>query len=131
MRHKARGILVIELAYALPILLLFILLSIEVARFFWTQHWLNYNLHEAARAASLNPGRGVQQRLTEQLVAGDILLSARSVTVTERSIDWINNANGRVVRYTATAELDFFMMPIRQFTLSSVTWLAQNENVME
>lgn len=131
-RQKARGIIVIEMAFALPVFLLFLLFSIETARFFWTQHWLNYNLHHAARVEALNPENGVQDRLTDQLTQAGVLVSANKVNVYEKQLSWFNNANGQITRYRAEAELNFMLfqrfLPDGTLTISSITWLAETEN---
>ncbi|WP_419813599.1 TadE/TadG family type IV pilus assembly protein [Bacterioplanoides sp.] len=126
------GTVTIEMAFALPIFLLFILFSVESARFFWTQHWLNYNLHHAAQLEALDPQDGVQQRLTRQLTRAGVLVAANAVRVYETEVSWFNNANGPLTRYRAEAELDFLLFrnsdADRTLTLSSTTWLGETEN---
>lgn len=125
---RQRGVIAVEMAFALPIFLAFVLTSVEVARFFWTQHWLNENLHRAVRTEALNPGTGVESRLIKQLTTASILLPASSVRVTRKDISWFTNVNGPVERYRATAQLSFALLPWTDISVSSVSWLANNEN---
>lgn len=125
---QQRGVIAIEMAFALPIFLVFVLTSVEVARFFWAQHWLNENLHRAVRNEALNPGAGVENRLTRQLNTARILLPADSVRVVRTNVGWFTNANGPVERYQATAQLKFALLPWTDISVSSVSWLANNEN---
>lgn len=129
-RAHMRGILAIEMAFSLPVLLLFILASIEVGRFFWSQHWLNINLYQAIKSHSLDSSKSVKNYLLSELEKNNLFFNPSNIDIEVDNLKLFPEDEVKYKRYKAIVTLKLMLMPIQSATISSVSWSIKDENII-
>lgn len=120
------GSIIVEMALSLPVFLTFLLGTIEINRYFWTAYWLEHSLHQAIRSESLEPGRGVTERLKDNI--NNALLNADRIRLTQKTQ---NIGEMEITHWTASYETRFYFYSQEQLSLTSNGWSFDGENIIE
>lgn len=112
------GTIALEFGFVLPIFLTFVFGTVEIGRYMWSEHALNYAAEQASRYAIANPSvsnSDVQAYTLDQLMTVD--QSTVTVTVANETINGIDYL-------TVTASLPYStilpLVPLGAVTLTSV-----------
>jgi hypothetical protein len=120
---QQKGNVAIEMAFSLPIFLALILGTLEINRFFWTSYWLDYNLHQAVKDEAWEPGIGVESRLKERLKG--LLIDTNKLSIQKKTVSL---GVLYLSEFTVNYKTRYFFLPHKDLTLSSSSWLGDNEN---
>lgn len=117
--NNCAGNAAIEFGMAIPIFLLFVFGTVEVGRFMWSEHALNYAADQAARFALANPSASnndVKTYAESQVMT--VKGSEVTVTVANELLDGIDYLNVTVT-YPFQTLLPY--VPLGPYTLTRVS----------